>query len=547
MVENHTMNANANISDAALGALMQDLDALLLKQQQELRACYMSSLEALRRQTMTTNAGQAGSADIEGSKDSAPWEQSTALPGAVKPLIEEESEAPHKSGGVMTVCSQASVPTRTKIRKSKGKGGVFTSDPDGGVQLSLLEKVTSSPFYETASIGAILLNSAFLGLQTQMMATRAENDALSNSVIRTDTPVGYTVVAFLFNIIFAVDLGLRWCAEGTVQFWRKGERSWNFLDLVIVLVGVMDCIMMLVYVSGEGESSSVARESTVLRILRVVRIVKVLRIIRVLRFFRELRLMIFSIMNSMVSLVWVVLILGLMFYMFGITFTAAVYQYLDTPQSWKDEDNEILVKSFATLGRSFVNLYMAMSGGNDWEMYYECLGIVSPFYKLLFLVFITIALFAVVNIVTGVFVDSALTANCLDKNEMVAQELEAKRMKLEAMREVFEELDDNGNGTFNVEEFEMRISDERVAAYMSSLKLDVSDAKALFTLLDYDGSNEVSINEFVQGCLRLQGEATNLDAKIMQYEVRYLKEVVAEIRHLVKAAAPADDRTPRSA
>merc|ERR1712032_1141765 len=98
------------------------------------------------------------------------------------------------------------------------------------------------------------------------------------------------------------------------------------------------------------------------------------------------------------------------------------------------------------------------------------------------------------------------------------------------------ELDDNGNGTFTSEEFKMRISDERVAAYMSSLKLDVSDATSLFTLLDYDASNEISIDEFVEGCLRLQGEATNLDAKIMQYEVRLLKEAISEVRNLVRVA-----------
>lgn len=62
-----------------------------------------------------------------------------------------------------------------------------------------------------------------------------------------------------------------------------------------------------------------------------------------------------------------------------------------------------------------------------------------------------------------------------------------------------------------------------MAAYFNSLKLDVSDAKMLFQLLDHDGSEEISYSEFVSGCQRLQGEATSLDAKVMQYEVKYLK------------------------
>jgi len=529
MVDNHNVNANANISDAALGMLLQDLNALLLKQQRELKTCFMSSLETARRQMLVTNESQVASAEMNVTEAWMPRDPCTVLPGSVKPSIGEESGALDRrtSGMSAASCLHGSSCEKRKTKKVKSRVRMLADNPDCEVQLSSLEKVTSSPYYEAINIGAILLNS---------MAMRAENDASRNSAIRSDTPVGYMVVGFLFNIIFTVDLGLRWCAEGIVQFWKTEDFSWNCLDLGIVLLGILDCIFMLLDFSAGDESPVVARESTVLRVLRVVRLVKVMRIVRVLRFFRELRLMIFSIMNSMVSLLWVILILGLMFYMFGISFTAAAYQYLDTPQRWRDEDNETLVKSFGTLGRSVVALYMAMSGGNDWEMYYECLSSVGAFYQILFLVFITFALFAVVNIVTGVFVDSALTANTFDKTMMVAQELEAKKMKLEAMREVFEELDNNGNGTFSAQEFEMRISDERVAAYMSSLKLDVSDAKALFTLLDHDASDEVSIDEFVQGCLRLQGDATNLDAKIMQYEVKYLKEAVADIRLLLKTA-----------
>merc|ERR1712056_110644 len=58
-------------------------------------------------------------------------------------------------------------------------------------------------------------------------------------------------------------------------------------------------------------------------------------------------------------------------------------------------------------------------------------------------------------------------------------------------------------------------------------QLDVSDAQMLFKLLDRDHSNEVSIDEFVNGCYKLQGALRSMDVKIMQCEVKALYDSVA--------------------
>merc|ERR1712232_372123 len=80
-------------------------------------------------------------------------------------------------------------------------------------------------------------------------------------------------------------------------------------------------------------------------------------------------------------------------------------------------------------------------------------------------------------------------------------------------------------------EFESKLGDERVVAYFNAMKLDVSDAVMLFRMLDYDQSDEISIDEFVVGCYKLQGESRSLDMKIMQYEVRFLQEAFTTFGH----------------
>eukprot|EP00415_Alexandrium_ostenfeldii_P004456 UN4456 len=85
-------------------------------------------------------------------------------------------------------------------------------------------------------------------------------------------------------------------------------------------------------------------------------------------------------------------------------------------------------------------------------------------------------------------------------------------------------MDEDDTGLISLQEFERKLDDERVIAYFNALKLDVSDAKMLFRLIDYDQSNEVNIDEFLTGCYKLQGESRSLDMKVMQCEVRFLRE-----------------------
>mmetsp|Transcript_104033 Transcript_104033/g.320906 ORF Transcript_104033/g.320906 Transcript_104033/m.320906 type:complete len:268 (+) Transcript_104033:2-805(+) len=235
-------------------------------------------------------------------------------------------------------------------------------------------------------------------------------------------------------------------------------------------------------------------------------------------------MMIFSILGSMKSLVWVILVLTMTFYVFGITFTAATTSALDTADKWRAPATQELITHFGSMDRSILSLFMAMSGGQDWGLFYDALRELPMQYRILFLLYITFAVFAVVNIVTGVFVESAMQLHHADREVIVHEELESKKTYLRSMKEVFDELDEDGTGLITLQEFESKLNDERVIAYFNALKLDISHARTLFWLLDVDHSNEVNIDEFLTGCYKLQGESRSLDLKIMECEVRFLQE-----------------------
>merc|ERR1711924_53372 len=111
-----------------------------------------------------------------------------------------------------------------------------------------------------------------------------------------------------------------------------------------------------------------------------------------------------------------------------------------------------------------------------------------------------------------------------DRDIVIHEELESQKKYLEQLRDVFDEMDQDDTGLVSLTEFEKSLDDEKVIAYFNYLKLDCSDARMLFQLMDFDLSEEVSINEFLQGCYSLQGEARSLDQKIMR-QVKWLTEM----------------------
>jgi len=407
---------------------------------------------------------------------------------------------------------------RRKAQELMQRGESTTSEP-----ATPLQRLTSSRYFEWFSGVLICSNAVFIGLQTQDSALQAEADAALGRTLQVHTPTGFLTLHVLFSVLFSFELVMRWVCEGLVDFFRERDRWWNLLDVVIVAASWIDLFMQVVSQIEDGDHTGI-RSLAILRVVRVVRVVRIARVIRIMRFFRELRMMVYSILGSMKYLLWVILVLVMTFYVFGVTFTAATISQLDTADLWLSPDTRDLRQNFGTVDRSILSLFMAMSGGNDWGMYYDALRTLPWQYQFLFLLFITFAVFAVVNIVTGVFVDSAMQSNFVDREIIVHEELEAKKSYLSSMRQVFEEMDADSTGCISLEEFERRLNDERVIAYFNALKLDVSDARTLFRLLDYDQSNEVNIDEFLTGCYRLQGESRSLDMKIMQCEVRFLQE-----------------------
>eukprot|EP00931_Biecheleriopsis_adriatica_P006059 TRINITY_DN10751_c0_g1_i2.p1 TRINITY_DN10751_c0_g1~~TRINITY_DN10751_c0_g1_i2.p1 ORF type:complete len:647 (-),score=102.38 TRINITY_DN10751_c0_g1_i2:30-1970(-) len=396
--------------------------------------------------------------------------------------------------------------------------------------LSPLQRFASSRAYEHISAFLVISNAFLIGWQTHYLAEKGLELARTGQAQDSTSPTEFLGLQIFYCLAFALELGIRWYAQGFFEFLRGDEVAWNVLDITIVFVAVCDTFIEILVLALGALDRSPLGNLVILRVLRVFRVVRIFRMIRVMRFFKELRMMVFSILGCMKSLLWVAMTLGLMWFVFAIVFVAAALNHLEESAMYHHESNRDLIECFGTVTRATLTLFMAMSGGNDWGKYYEAISATGWVYSVLFLFYIILAVFAVVNVVTGVFVDSAIESGRTDMDMQVAEELYVKRDTLQSLRTLFEELTTNdADGMLSETEFESALQNDNVTAFFRLLKLEFSQARDLFTLLDYDGSGKIDADEFVDGCYSLLGEASVFDQRLMQSEVHFLKGAVYKL------------------
>lgn len=71
------------------------------------------------------------------------------------------------------------------------------------------------------------------------------------------------------------------------------------------------------------------------------------------------------------------------------------------------------------------------------------------------------------------------------------------------------------------------MEDVDVKTYFEALELSIDDVWTFFRLLDGDDGQEIDVEEFIYGCMRLRGEAKALDlAKLMHSHAWLAKQQV---------------------
>merc|ERR1719362_1092631 len=335
-----------------------------------------------------------------------------------------------------------------------------------------------------------------------------------------------------FASLFLLEFVGKAYAWGWMLFSRNADHDdvyWNFFDFTVVSFMWLEIAVELNIIPASN-----VQGVSILRILRILRLVRVVKVMRTLKFFRELRLMILAISKGSLCLIWVVGVLNTAFYIFGVSLTQGANDLCPGANPEANSDLDKLCHHFGTLPRSILSLYAAMSGGISWIELFHALNPLGYMYLMIFLFYTLFSILAVGNIITGIFVDSAVQSSTSDQASVIEAEMQKLERYVEDIHSVFTDLDANDSGTVAATEFEQVVKCEKMAAYFKALGLDITDVRSLFLLMDKDGTGAIDIQEFLVGCMRLRGEAKSLDLAKLALQTEWVMETLDNVRNILK-------------
>merc|ERR1719428_1213670 len=109
---------------------------------------------------------------------------------------------------------------------------------------------------------------------------------------------------------------------------------------------------------------------------------------------------------------------------------------------------------------------------------------VSHIYWIFFIVYVWGITFAVVRIISAIFLKETLAAAASDQENAVAERLKKKNRDVENLRRLFQEADVDGTGSITMDEFTALLDSPQVKPWLSVLELEVREVDGLFQLLD---------------------------------------------------------------
>jgi len=351
---------------------------------------------------------------------------------------------------------------------------------------------------------AILLNAVQMGLQVDIKGPRVDTV--------------WTVLSNLFTGIFAVEMFLKlWYLRGAYFTDR-----WNWLDFVIAWLGIADT-WILPFCIDDDSGLLMPFQS-----LRLVRMVKLLRMRR------ELVALITGLIGSLKSMFWIGILLGLVIYTFGI-FCAEVIGTAD--YSGTPTDVQSL---FGTLPRSMLTLF-SICIVDSWSSLVFPVWTVQPFLVPLFMVFLVITSFGLLNALIGVIVEQTTLAT---QELQKATDLEERQKKMDIVHTLVQmvmDIDSDSDGAITAEEMKAAEAMPEMEDFLRRIDLPPGFSLAeLHMMLDQDGSGLLDRDEFILGMYRLifcnEFHAHCLDHLSVARTQRAIQRVSATLKHDIQEA-----------
>lgn len=256
--------------------------------------------------------------------------------------------------------------------------------------------------------------------------------------VEADTDYDYhfwMTLEVFFVAAFVLELGLKLLAFQLLFF----HDPWNILDFFIVMVSLVELVLD---VAADYESTGVS----------AFRLVRIFRIVRVIGIVQRLNMLVNAFVAAMRSVVWVGVLMALCIYIFAILgqglFKNAVVcegpPGQPTPGHCKLGENR-----FGTVPRSMASLFQVLTL-DSWatEIVWQ-LSNAYPSVWAFFIIFVLLASFGLLNLLTGVFIEALLEITKEQDKDTEAELVKQRRHLISLVSEAFRESDFDQGGTLD--------------------------------------------------------------------------------------------------
>lgn len=373
----------------------------------------------------------------------------------------------------------------------------------------------------------VLLNSIVLMLELEFKgnAIGAKMGISSGPSLDEIEPIFQGLDRF-FVFIFLAELLIRIMVEQ-----REFLREWtNYLDAALVILGLVDFGFSLQVSDGDV----VPKDIVLLRLMRALKSLRAIRMMRSFRLFRGLRLLVKACQCFLPSLCWAMVLLGV-FMTMGALIMGNLLQSFVTDESATFEDREWIWMRYGTAYRATYTLYEITFAGNWPTNARPVMEKVSHLFVIFFVLYVTVIAFAVIRVISAVFLKDTLDAAQNDAEHLVVDRLRKKAEYVEKLEHIFRAIDDSGDGIITEARMNEILSNDKIAAYFQTLDLDVHEGAALFHLLD-NGDGEVTLDEFIDGIMRCKGPARAIDQVAMHADLKQLDNKLVKLAKLLKSS-----------
>jgi len=120
-------------------------------------------------------------------------------------------------------------------------------------------------------------------------------------------------------------------------------------------------------------------------------------------------------------------------------------------------------------------------------------------------------MFAIMNMFTSLYVETAREHNERDAMDVIQDEIQEQKKNISKFLQLFADVDGDHSGDISVDEFNYQLESQPFLALMSGLGIEIHDALQFFDLLSDRGQHLVDGESFLTGCMKMKGTAKSVD------------------------------------